>query len=237
MTNDRKEDVRCFCCGETSEQLVLSRSSQLGVRDLDLRSGMMPSTMGSWLQECPNCGYVATDLAKGDECDRLFVQTEQYAALCELPQFSRRSSRFLLRAAIELAREDFERAFDSTLCAAGDADDCNLPDIARGLRKIASRYLAGRPLTVDLRVSLLDVLRRVSDWAAAAALAVELMGENLGHPRAAIVCFQLGRIEARDDRCYTLSQVLRSNHDPEASNDDAEHLEHVVHVLGRLKRR
>ncbi|MCK1362656.1 hypothetical protein [Bradyrhizobium sp. 199] len=197
----------------------------------------MPSTIGSSLQECPHCGYVAADLAEGDERDRLFAQSERYAALCELPQFSRRSSRFLLRAAIELARGDFERAFDSTLCAAADADDCDLSDIARGLRTIAGRYLAGRALTVDLRLRLLDVLRRASDWTAATVLAGKMMAENLAHPHAAIIRFQLGRIEARDDRCYTLSQALRSDHDPEASNDDAEHLDHVVHVLGRLKRR
>ncbi|SPP93084.1 protein of unknown function [Bradyrhizobium vignae] len=160
MTNDRKSNVRCFCCGQTSEQSVLLSTNEIGSRDIDQPpSGMERFNMSVWLQECPTCGYVAPDISDGDDRDRLFVQTERYAALREGPHFSRRSSRFLLRAAIDVARDDFERASVNTLCAARDADDCALGEVASGLRKIASRYLVGRSVpSVNLRLMSLDAL-------------------------------------------------------------------------------
>jgi len=216
MTNFRDDNVRCFCCAKTSQQSILLSSNEFGSRDLDQRPAeMMRSTMGSWLQECPNCGYVAAALPQGDERDRLFVQTHNYAALCEFPQVSRLSSRFLRRVAIDAARDDFEQAFTNTLCAAWDADDHDLDDVARSLRKTASGYLAGRPVeSIDLQLRLLDVLRRAADWAAATALARQMMSQRLDHPFAAIVRFQLGRIDSNDDACYTVSDALTADRSP-----------------------
>lgn len=115
---------------------------------------------------------------EGDYRDRLVVQTEEYAVLREGPHVSRRSSRFLLRARIDAARDDFEAAFAHTLCAAWDADDWELKEVASALRKLAGRHLAGRSIaSVDLRLTLLDVLRRTCDWAAATALARKMVAQ------------------------------------------------------------
>jgi len=213
MTSFLEDSVRCYCCAKPSQQSILLSSNEFGSRDLDQRPAeVMRSTMVSWLQECPNCGYVAAALPEGDERDRLFVRTHNYIALCEVPQVSRLSSRFLRRVAIDAARDDFGQAFSNTLCAAWDADDHDLDDVARSLRKTASGYLAGRSVeSIDLQLRLLDVLRRAADWAGAAALAWQMMSQRLDRPCAAIVRFQLGRINSNDDRCYTVSDALAAD--------------------------
>jgi hypothetical protein len=234
MTDFEENNVRCFCCTQTSRQPGLLGSNEFGSRDLDQRPAeMMRSTMGSWLQECPNCGYVSADLAKGDEHERCFVLTRKHAALRNGPHFSRLSARFLVRAASDAARGDFEQAFADTLCAAWDADDRDLDEVARALRKTAISYLAGRSfVSVDLRLKLLDVHRRARNWAGATALAEQIMARKLEHPFSAIVGFQLGKINSRDDGCYTVSQASALPPDP----SKPEHLEAVIHALPQTRR-
>jgi hypothetical protein len=66
---------------------------------------------------------------------------------------------------------------------------------------------------IDLQLRLLDVLRRSADRAGAAALAEQMMSQRLYHPFPAIARFQLGRINANDDGCYTVSDALAADRD------------------------
>ena len=63
MTKIFQSTRTCFVCGAKSKHMDLASSNSYGSPDLDLRRpGMIRYTMGQWVQECPDCGYVARDL-------------------------------------------------------------------------------------------------------------------------------------------------------------------------------
>ncbi len=157
-----EDKVRCMCCGTVSSQRTTLSGDQSGTCDLDQYPlGMMRPMVESWLQECPFCGYVASDLSKEDDGDRAFVETEDYQILRDGPYLTRLSGRFILRASLDARRGDADRAFANTLCAAWDAEDLGLIELAKSLRLRASRYLPRRNLmSAAPEVSLPDVLRR-----------------------------------------------------------------------------
>lgn len=210
MTAVQPSDVRCGCCGKHSSQALQPASNEFGARDLDHRPPeTMRSTMESWLQECPHCGYVAADLGQAEESDRRLVKADRYQVLRQGPYVSRLSGRFLLRAVLDSLGGRRERAFANTVCAAWDADDRDLRDAARSLRKRAASYLKGHDEgSIELKLRLLDVHRRASDWKSADLMARHLAGQNLDPQTSAILAFQVRRIHAKDDAAYTVAHAL-----------------------------
>jgi hypothetical protein len=209
MTSFDEQIVRCSCCGVTSAHEVLASTNRMGSPDLDQRPPeMMRSTMDTWLQECPSCGYVAKDLRKGHAGDQALVRSEGYKALRTGSHASGLSCRFLLRAALSIHHGDKETVFDHTLSAAWIADDLGLFDAAKTLRRQAAAYVLQAASSPDLRLRLLDVLRRSSEWDGATSLAAEMMAESLEHPLSAIVRFQSDKIKSRDDSCYSVAEAL-----------------------------
>jgi hypothetical protein len=210
MTAIQSGHVQCACCREHSAQALPPASNEFGARDLDHRPPeTVRSTMESWLQECPHCGYVAADLGQAEDSDRKMVRTDRYQVLRHGPYVSRLSGRFLLRAVLDSLGGKRERAFASTLCAAWDADDRDLKDAARSLRKRAANYLRGHDEdSVELKFRLLDVHRRASDWKRADLMARHLAEQTLDPQMSAILAFQARRIHAKDDAAYTVAHAL-----------------------------
>ncbi|MDI3561205.1 hypothetical protein [Bradyrhizobium sp. Arg816] len=210
MTSYDTKRLRCYCCGKTSEQTILMSTNSFGSPDLDQRSaGMERSTIDTWLQECPFCGYVAFDLEKGDERAMTFVETAEFRAASTDPSPDPVERRFLARAAFDVHCGDRRAAFLSTLSAAWVADDRKALSEATALRLKAAAHLAGHRIrSMDTRLLLLDVLRRASSWEAADALTTELIAEELEHPFAEIVSFHRERIEAKDNGRYTIAEAL-----------------------------
>jgi len=224
MTDYDTERLRCHCCGKTSEHSVLMSSNRSGSPDLDQRPPKMYRwTIGSWLQECPYCGYVAPSIDKGDAKARAFLDSEEFRVASRDPAPDPVARRFLVRAAEHAYHGERRLAFLSTLSAAWITDDRNRPADAAALRLQAARHLEGSPITsIDTRLLLLDVLRRASSWEAAEALVVELTAEGLEYPFAAIVSFHRDKIAARDGERYTISQALAEKPAPPAPVEDPE---------------
>lgn len=222
MTSYSKETLRCCCCGRTSGHTVLmSTNSMGGSPDLDQRPpGMVRSTVESWLQECPYCGYVAWDISYGDDKARHFTSTPQFSSASLDPDPDPAARRFLVRAAFEAYHGERRSAFLYTLHAAWTADDKGQADDARALRRRAAEHLAGvRIASIDTRLRLLDVLRRASNWSAAEALVAELTADELEYPFAEIVSFHRDKIAAREDGRYTIAQALDGKKEPTPSYD------------------
>lgn len=222
MTDYGEETIRCCCCGKKSRHTVLLSSNSFGgSTDLDQRPpGMYGLTVESWLQECPFCGYVAWDIAHGDDNARYFTSTPQFSAASLDPEPDPAVRRFLVRAAFEAYHGDRRSAFLYTLHAAWVADDRKQTGEARALRLKAAEHLAGVHIaSIDTRLRLLDALRRASSWRAAEALITELAAEELEYPFAEIVCFHRDKIAARDDRRYTIQQALDGKPEPPPSYD------------------
>lgn len=99
MTDYDERKLKCYCCGKLSKHWELMSSNSFGSRDLDQGpSGMFRSTVASWLQECPYCGYVASSIDKGDARAKSFVDTTEFRAasldpLAERPIHDRAGAR------------------------------------------------------------------------------------------------------------------------------------------------
>jgi hypothetical protein len=221
MTDYDRRELQCYCCGGTSEQTVLLSTNSSGYRDLDQRpSGMARATNAARLQECPFCGYVAFDIDKGDPTARSFLDTAEFRAVAEDPAPEPAERRCLVRAAYEAYRGDAAAAFHATLRAAWCADDRNHPARAADYRLKAAAHLAGsRTKSIDLRLLLLDVLRRASSWDAAQALCREMAAEDLEYPFAEIVAFHAEKIAAADNGRYTIDQPLAGKREPISLED------------------
>ncbi|PIT05688.1 hypothetical protein TSA1_36890 [Bradyrhizobium nitroreducens] len=224
MTDYSTQKLQCYCCGKASEHSVLMSSNTHGSPDLDQRPPKMHRwTIGSWLQECPYCGYVAPDIDKGDAKARKFLDSDEFRVASLDPSPDPVTRRFLVRAAQRAYQGERRLAFLSTLSAAWVADDANQPTEAASLRLRAARHLEGPRITsIDTRLLLLDVLRRASSWEAAEALTVELTAEELGYPFAEIVAFHRDKIAARDDGRYTIGQALEGKPPPPTAAEDQE---------------
>jgi len=235
MTSYEREKLQCYCCGKTSQQTVLMSTNSFGAPDLDQRpSGMARSTIGSWLQECPFCGYVAGSIDRGNAKARAFLDTAEFCAASLEPLADPAARRFLVRAAQDAYEGDRRAAFRHTLLAAWVADDNRQASQATAFRLRAAGHLGDGPIrSIDVRLELLDVLRRASSWERAAALADELTAEGLEHPFTAIVAFHRRKIAAKDSGRYTIEQALRR----ERGNDEAnaEMLKLLAHHLHKRR--
>jgi len=221
MTSYDERNVRCFCCGRASSQQILASTNSRGSPDLDQRPPeMMRSTMDAWLEQCPSCSYVATDLGKGDAGDKEFVSSEGYQALRTGSHLCGLSCRFLLGAALAGHHGDAQTAFRRTLSAAWIADDMRQLEVARALRRQAAACVLRSTNSTDLRLRLLDVLRRSAEWDAATALGAEMTAEKLEHPLSAIVRFQSETIKNRDDKCYSVEEALSAVDGDDTLDDD-----------------
>ena len=236
MTTFRKLTVRCFCCGMDSSQHILSSTNRMGSPDLDQRPPeMMRSTMGVWLQECPSCGYVANDLQKGDAGDPQRVRSEAYQGLRAGPHASGLSCRFLLGAELARSRNDMDGAFSRTLSAAWIADDLGMLDLARGLRQQAAGHVLSKAASPDLRLRLVDVLRRAAAWDDAGRLATEMMAEPLEYLLPKLVRFQLKKIRERNDSCFSVAEAL-AEPDTTEPDDLVDPIVPFIHVLPPRRR-
>jgi hypothetical protein len=219
----------------SSQQTTLMSTNSFGSPDLDQRpAGMARSTIESWLQECPYCGYVAECIDRGDAKAKAFLDTEDFRAVSQEPSADPAVRRFLVRAAQSAYEGDRRTAFTHTLAAAWIADDKQQPWEATVLRLRAAQQLGNSPIrSIYIRLELLDVLRRASNWDRAAALASELAAEGLEHPFAPIVAFHRDRIEARDNGRYTIEQAIRKQRGRDEAN--AEMVKLLEHHLRKMR--
>jgi hypothetical protein len=80
-------NILCAVCGASSEQTVAAGAEVVPREppDFDTRPGEpLRSTLQHWLQQCPQCGYAAPELAYAPEGVAALVKSEQYLN-CEGP--------------------------------------------------------------------------------------------------------------------------------------------------------
>lgn len=174
MTTFLEQRVRCARCGKTSEQEVLASTNAFGSPDLDLRPPEMErSTMGLWLQLCPECGYVAPDLSalvgKAET-----VRSPEYRGVLDDTRYPELARRFLAYGLL-CGETDAESAALSRLHAAWVCDDAEAADRALECRNMAAAGLSAlKPFDADEEglsrwAVLVDVLRRAGRFGDARA--------------------------------------------------------------------
>jgi len=200
----------CSVCGAVSDQPEAPTVSPQLAPDLDTRPGEpLRSTLSTWMQSCPSCGYAAPDLSYAAEGIANWVRTSEYQAL---PIGFERHA-WLLEQLGHLADAGW-----INLQAAWNHDDCNQPEPARRCRLKAIRLFqaskaAGHDFldtpAEELALAV-DILRRIGEFEAAAeTIRVALQEEELPEMMDAVLRFQTGLVQRRDTGRHTLDEVPR----------------------------
>jgi tetratricopeptide (TPR) repeat protein len=177
----RSESVKCRNCGASSEHTVLMSTNAFGSPDLDLRPPeMQRSTMDTWLQLCPCCGYCAPDIGQ-QPANAVVLGSEAYCAALQGTDYPELARRFLAFAGANAA-SDPATAASAYLQAAWVCDDALLVEQASGCRRRAVAWFRRcKPFATDEQgvgtgSVFVDVLRRSGQLAEAAAECATLLG-------------------------------------------------------------
>jgi hypothetical protein len=212
MTSFDNYNVECGNCGASSAQMVLESTNAFGSPDLDLRPPeMQRSTMDTWLQLCPVCGYCAPDLSQ-TPADRAVLHSDVYRAALQSADFPELARRFLAFA-VAAGSSDPATAAHAYLHAAWVFDDAGHPEqAAESRRQSATWFRRCTPFPEEERGAamgavLVDVLRRCGQFAEASAECQTVLASPaaVGTIRK-VLEFQHRLILGADTRAHELSQ-------------------------------
>lgn len=205
---------KCAACGEVHQYTVLCSTNSFGSPDLDMRpSEMARSSMRLWVQECPDCGYVADDIEDKPIVSRQYLQAEEFRS-CEGRQLmSDLAQRFYKDYLLKWHAKNLDTALQSIICAAWASDDVEDVVGAKECRMVAAD-LAARILSTlkENREPLLliraDLLRRSGQFS-------ELQTEygNLhfsSDDLNSILFFQITKASEGNEQCYTIADAQAS---------------------------
>ncbi|HQT68703.1 MAG: hypothetical protein B7Z78_01460 [Rhodospirillales bacterium 20-60-12] len=174
--------------------------------DLDMRPGEPTrSTMGKWVQICRSCAAAGEDLAQLPPSAAATVASPAYQALAGLPPLLRGITQ---AAMIENEAGNPIAAGALLIRLAWLADDANERDDATRYRRQTAALWNGTD-DPQIRIRLIDILRRAGDFEQAAEILRGFNAGNMDDMSRQILRFQHGRIEASDTDRYQLSSALR----------------------------
>jgi hypothetical protein len=172
MTTYFDTNETCAHCGTESEQTALGSTNAFGSSDLDLRPPEMKrSTMSTWVQVCPSCGYVAPNLATPVP-DRDVLTSTLYRDQLDDNRYPELARRFLAWSLL-LAGTNPDLAGQACLYAAWVCDDHGPAELAAACRSRAAEHIErGKPFPdtqqgVTRGAVLVDILRRAGRFAEA----------------------------------------------------------------------
>ena len=212
MTIIRDFDRKCAACGKTSPQPALMSTNTWGYPDLDLRPApMQRDTMSTWLDECPYCGYVASNIEIEIELPKDFLKSDEYLT-CEGNEFkSDLSKRFYRNYLISKANGDHESEFQSLLYCAWTCDDAE-DELAVKVRKLALKSMDNTDAeSADEKRNLLlmriDLLRRSLQFERVIEEFKDFKDDD--EVFYSIIRFQLKLAVNEDSGCYTVEDVVK----------------------------
>ncbi len=216
MTTLATHVFSCGLCGESSEYTVLLSTNAFGSPDLDLRPPeMQRSTMHTWLQLCPHCGYCAPDISTAP-ADALAYRAQEYLAALNREDYPDLARRFLAYAHAAGA-SDPASAGHAFLHAAWVCDDAGRRHQSAECRKWAAEcFRRCKPFShsdegLGTGAVLVDVLRRCGQFEEASAECAALVAV----PGATgvlrdVLQFQQGLIAKADLGVYLVSDCNES---------------------------
>jgi hypothetical protein len=217
MTTYGFNEVLCSVCGALTNQQVLTSTSSFGSPDLDLRPPKMKrSTMSCWLQECPNCGFVSSDLNEPEKGAHEVLTTERYRAMLQTAgPSSALIHRCLKRSLLDESRGNTAAAAEHVLWAAWAADDADDPSATEWRSKAAYLFLAaasalpmGSKESMIMQTRTVDILRRAGRCKEAVDLADNILGHDIDPTTRSVVEFGRGLAQSRERSTYTVQDAL-----------------------------
>lgn len=174
------ETLKCACCGKQSEQEILLSYSTMGSPDLDYRAtGMATRAFVYSLQICPECNYVASDIAEKVP-DNLFAQRKEYyqEAIneCNKMNLDNDVKKFYLMGLIDEENGNQEYASDNYLFAYWLTERSNEKLANKFLKRVISlRSKNYNKLTKRIALQTLDLMRRNNNFEEVANECKELL--------------------------------------------------------------
>ena len=215
MTTFMQEKVTCAICHAVNEYNVLASTNTFGGGpDLDLRPAeMQRSTMHSWIQECPKCGYISGRISDKRRVSKRWLRSEQYQTCDGIFFASDLAKRFYKYYLICMQDREDEDAFFAILHAAWACDDKQDVENAKLCRKIAISLAdklieSGHQKKDNLQLMKADLMRRAGlfDELVDQYASVRFYDEFLNQ----ILDFQIKKAKERDAGCYRVADAAGS---------------------------
>jgi hypothetical protein len=220
MTTIYTEIKRCAICDSESEFTGISSTNRFGSPDLDTRPPeMMRSTIHTWVQRCPQCGYCASDISELHPGAEDVVNEDQYRKQLNDQAYPDLANSFLCKSIIDRVAGEYASATWSFLHAAWVCYDANRPDEAVKCRHKAAYMLLtsegdGQQVINQNGAStaiLVDLLRRSGQFDEALRVIAEHRTDRTEDIICRILDFQTILIKNGDVSCHTISEALGEN--------------------------
>lgn len=228
MSTFFEETKSCVICNKSSEQMQIGSTNSFGPCDLDLRPPeMQRSTMRHWIEVCPHCGYVASNIsaeldeskAKKKGFGKLFAQknnnnlnflewllSDEFKGCNGIEFKSELAKNFYQYHLILLKHNKNEDAFFALRNAAWSCDDSEDKDNAI-LCRVKALELLKDIIDANENMELVraDMLRRSGQFETVISeFSNKHYSEELLNK---IVAFQILKAKDKDDACYTVEDV------------------------------
>ena len=214
MTTMMRQKSKCAVCKAVSEHSVITSTNTFGGGpDLDLRPAeMRRSTMGVWVQVCPECGYVSANISDKHQVTKKWLQSEKYLTCDGIDFASDLAKAFYRYYMINLEEKNTEDAFFAILHCAWACDDKKDIENAKHCRKLAIP-LADKLIATDFinrnNIMLLksDLMRRAGqfDELIEQYASVSFDDDFLDK----ILAFQIEKAKEKDAGCYRVEDAAR----------------------------
>ena len=210
MTLPMQTSSTCYICQNISTHMILASTNRFGAPDLDLRPPEMErSTMSWWIQECPYCGYVASDISCATTVTEEWLKSEAYRS-CENVTFKfALAEKFYKQYLIAIQEGKHRTAFYAVLHAAWVCDDAHDIDNAIYCRKKAleiwDKVVVRENERETFSLIRADLLRRSEQFD---LLITEYKKKKFSDELLdKIVAFQIEKAKQKDTACYTVAHV------------------------------
>lgn len=217
MTTIYEDQVECSVCGIENECVDISSTNKIGSSDLDMRPPeMQRSTMYTWVQRCPGCGYCASDLSTIYQGARDVMNGKEYKDQLNDPMYSELANSFLCQAILCRESKNFTGATLAFIHAAWVCDDSDHIEQARACRQKAVNMFTvaeevGQKLAKkrsDNTTIIVDLLRRSGQMEQAQKVILARRGKSKKSIIARILAYETALIEKNDVGCHTMAEAL-----------------------------
>lgn len=212
MSTFIKRNLTCAVCGNKHDYSIIASTNSFGSSDLDLRPPeMRRSTMCWWVQRCPDCGYVSSNIEDDQGITKDFLETEEYIT-CENFNFkSNLADTFYKNYMIlnNLGKKMY--AYNALLHCAWSCDDSREYEKASLIRKKMVELFELLPKiqkkNENIIAQYVDVLRRSGDFDSVVEKFNGFKSSNDIIEK--VIAFQVKLAKEKDCKVYTVSDALK----------------------------
>ena len=216
MTTIGSIKKKCAICGKISKHSEILSTNVLGSPDLDTRPpNMERSTIFTWVQRCPWCGYCASDISKRIREAENIIHSVSYKQQLNNSAFPELANSFLCFSLILENVGNYAGAGWECIHAAWSCDDANLNTCAQSCRKKAVILLQkarekGQSFakrTGAEETIMADLLRRSGQFELALKVCNDGLKKNPEKIISDILRFQKILIGKSDVACHTIAEA------------------------------